>query len=78
MSERCYWAPDGKGGRMLIPGCMTAAHNPQLRKCLCAETAPSLRRMLVDAVSRAERDLAKARAELAEYEREERQDRGKR
>lgn len=33
--QPCHWYDDGRGGRFLIPGCMTRAMNPDADSCGC-------------------------------------------
>ncbi|WP_331764872.1 hypothetical protein [Streptomyces sp. NBC_01238] len=48
--QPCHWYDDGRGGRFLIPGCMTRIHNPDVDECSCKTI---------------EEQLAEARAEIA-------------
>ncbi|MFB7461245.1 hypothetical protein [Streptomyces sp. NPDC056188] len=50
----CQWYDDGRGGRFLIPGCMTRVINPDVDQCSC-ETI--------------EEQLEAARAEIASLKR---------
>lgn len=48
--QPCHWYDDGRGGRFLIPGCMTRVMNPDVDECACKAI---------------EEQLANARAEIA-------------
>ncbi|MFD9834477.1 hypothetical protein [[Kitasatospora] papulosa] len=48
--QPCHWYDDGRGGRFLIPGCMTRVTNPDVDQCSCKTI---------------QEQLAAARAEIA-------------
>ncbi|MFF4576890.1 hypothetical protein ACFY15_00535 [Streptomyces sp. NPDC001373] len=48
--QPCHWYDDGHGGRYLVPGCATRAHDPDGETCTCPTLADQ---------------LAKARSEIA-------------
>lgn len=33
--QPCHWYDDGRGGRFLIPGCMTRVTSPDVDQCSC-------------------------------------------
>ncbi|MFD3741612.1 hypothetical protein [Streptomyces sp. NPDC058629] len=52
--QPCHWYDDGRGGRFLIPGCMTRVTNPDVDQCSCKSI---------------EEQLAAARKEIADLKR---------
>lgn len=63
--QPCHWYDDGRGGRFLIPGCMTRLTNPDVDTCACA--CKSVEQQLVTA-RREISDLKRSRDGLQSWQ----------